>query len=468
MLTSGGRKVLRSASLATAIGLGVALSGCAANRAIDYDSMADRPALLRLAADPATDDIDPATLPAAAKMTLAQVAAHAVAVNPDVGIARAQAEDAKAQISVSEAEYGAVVSYGAAYGRERTYAYDTEIMTPATRSEASISLSQPIFDFGKTYSDVNWAKALKQSSGLRRDAKTLDILNDTITAYLAVLELDLQIANAKANIAAHQKMYGIVELNEQGGNGTAADLQKAQTRLDAAKSQTLDLQAQRRTAASQFERVTGWTPGSLQVPSPPVVTRTPTATDIASYAESDPLLLSYKQDKLSLEAQISALQASYLPQVSLEVSARVQQNVGGRNPATAAARAMLSVQGTLYDGGDKAAKIIQLRARMRETDYRYKKALDNLGFDLGDASRVLATAGDKMKNISARIASGQQVVELYSQQFESGTRTIFELLDAQQELSAARSEQITARFDVLRAKYHQLRLTGELAKMLGG
>ena len=49
-----------------------------------------------------------------------QVAAHAVAVNPDVGIARAQAQDAKAQIDVSAAQYGPVVSFGAGWGRENT------------------------------------------------------------------------------------------------------------------------------------------------------------------------------------------------------------------------------------------------------------------------------------------------------------------------------------------------------------
>ncbi len=454
--------------LAATAALMALVSGCAQNRPLNYDSLPDRPALLVAAADPATDDAVPDAAPADGRMTLAQAAAHATATNPDIGIARAQAEDAKANIDVMQAEYGPVVSYGAAYGPEYTYAYDTQISTQANRTEASISVSQPVFDFGKTSNDVAWANSLNQSAQLRRDAKTLDVLSDTVDAYLAVLELDMQIDNSQANVVAHQKMYKIVELNQQGGNGTTADLQKAQTQLDAAKAQVLDWQAQRRTAASQFQRVTGWAPGRLIMPSPPASQRAAQTADAADYEGTDPTLLSFKQDKQSLDEQIAALEASYLPQVSVEGSARLQQNVDGVNPMGTSARAMLSVQGTLFDSGDKASKIVQLKARIRETDYRYQKALDSLTFDLGDAQRVLATAGDKMSNIAARIASGQQVVTLYTQQFESGTRTVFELLDAQQQLSAAQSEQITDRFDVLRAKYHQLRLTGELATALGG
>ena len=446
--------------VATALGISVLLSGCAENQ-VHYS----RSPLLTLAADPGKEEDGSA--PAKGKMTLAQVARHTVANNPDIGIARAQDDDAGAGVGIALAQLGPTVSYSADTGPEHTFATDTEISTDARRTEASVTLSQPIFDFGKTLFDVSRASALKQSSDYRRDAKALDVLYDTVTAYLAVLELDMQIANSQANVAAHQKMYSIVQLNEQGGNGTTADLQKAQTRLDAARSEVLDFQAQRRTAASQFERLTGWAPGALQMPSPGASKRVASTQDAAAYAGTDPLLLSFKQDKLSLEAQINALAAGYLPEVSLDVSAHVQQNVSGVNPITTSQRAMVSLQGTLFDSGDKFAKITQLRARIRETDYRYQRALDNLTFDLGDADRVLSTAGDKLGNIAARIASGQKVVDLYTQQFEGGTRTVFELLDAQQELSAARSEQITARFDVMRAKYHQLRLTGELGDVLG-
>ncbi|WP_375451379.1 TolC family protein [uncultured Devosia sp.] len=397
-------------------------------------------------------------------MQLAQVLAYTVDNNPDIGIARSQAKDAAAGTDVAAVPFMPTIDYSAGIGPETTFAYDTEITTDETRQEASVRASQLLFDFGKTSTDVERATALKDSASLRLDAKTTEIMTAAIEAYLGVLELDLQIANSRQNEAAHEEMHRIVTLNEQGGNGTIADVQKALTRLEAARSQTLDLQAERRTAASTFERVTGMEPVNLQLPHPPAATGTVSQADIANYAATDPFLLSLKQDKISLEAQMNALRLDYLPKISLEGTARIQMDAGGTNPARTDARAMLSINGTLFDGGDRAAKIAQIEARIEETGYRYSRALDNLEFDVDDAGRILETAGSRLGNIADRIQSGQGVVTLYGQQFQSGTRSIFELLDAQQELSAARSEQITAQFDLLRAKYRMLRLTGELAK----
>ena len=440
------------------------LSGCAANQA-SLSTHAAIPAPMETAGAGEVTSPEPVG-PPPGKMSLAQVAAHTIATNPDIGISKAQLKDAQASMGIMLAPMLPSVDYSLAQGRETTYAYDTHIGTDATRREASIQASQLLFDFGKSLADIEWARNLKDSASFRVDAKTQDVLLSTAEAYLAVLELDRQIANSQANVAAHQQMYKIVSQNQQGGNGTAADVEKASTRLQAAKAETLDLQAQRRTAASAFEQVTGWAPGTLQIPKPPA-TRPSTSPDaIAQYAANDPQLLAFEKDKVSLQAQATSLGLDYLPKLTLNVSAKIQENVMGVNPATTNQRAMLSLGGPLFDGGDRVAKIQQVQARIEETDFRYQRALDALKYDLGDADRVLETASAKLSNIAGRIASGEQVVTLYTQQFQAGTRTIFELLDAQQELSAAKSEQITAQFDVLRAKYHMLKLTGELTGAL--
>lgn len=399
-------------------------------------------------------------------MTLASVLAYTHQQNPDIGIARSQARDAAAGIGVAQAPYLPTVDYSAAIGPERTYAYDTEISTEATRQEASIRASQLIFDFGKTASDIDRAEAQADSADYRLAAKTDEVTMAAIEAYLAVLQIDLQIGVSEQNVVAHEEMHRVVALNEQAGNGTMADVQKALTRLEAARNQTIDLRAERRTAASTFERIVGISPGMLQVPSPPSANGRVTQADIANYVASSPLLLSLEQDRISLESQKQALQLDYLPRITLDGTAKVQTNVGGNNPARTDGRVMLSMSGTLFDGGDRAAKIQQIDARIEETEYRYRRAVDNLEFDIDDSGRILDTASSRLASIAAQIASGQEVVALYTQQFEAGTRGIFELLDAQQELNASRSDQIMTQFDVLRAKYRMLQLVGELSKAL--
>ena len=129
---------------------------------------------------------------------------------------------------------------------------------------------------------------------------------------------------------------------------------------------------------------------------------------------------------------------------------------------------MISLSGQLYDGGERVAKTNQLIARVGEVKYRYRQTLDQLEQDIEDSARILRTANEKRASIAERIAASTSVVNLYQQQFEAGTRTIFELLDAQRELFAAKGEQITSRFEVMRASYSAAMLNGNLADVILG
>jgi TolC family type I secretion outer membrane protein len=456
------RRVVRSARgyAFAALLLGTALSGCASNRTA---GLGGGDITGSIGGSGATASAAP-VLVSGQKMSLAAVVQYAMANNPDIGIARAQAKDAEAGINVARVPYMPTIDYSVAYGQEQTYATDTEIETNAMREEASIRASQLIWDFGKTGADINRAEALSKSAQLRLTAKTDETIMATIEAYLAVLELDLQIGISQQNVAAHAEMHRIVSLNEQAGNGTVADVQKALTRLEAARNQTIDLQAQRRSTASTFERVVGMAPGELQIPSPPAASRSVSQAEIENYIATSPLLLSLEQDKLSLQSQKQALLLDHLPRVTIDGTARYQMNVGGTNPARTDGRLMVTASGTLFDGMDRISRVDQIDARIEETEYRYRRAVDNLEYDIDDSARVLDTASSRLASIAGQIASGEEVVSLYTQQFAAGTRGIFEVLDAQQELSASRSGQVTAQFDVLRAKYRLLQLTGNLAQ----
>ena len=402
-------------------------------------------------------------------LTLAQVAAHTINNNPDIAIIRAQADTAKAGIDVAHVAYAPKVDFSAAIGPERTYNYESEIQTDQTRSEASLRATQLLFDFGKTGADVDWATALHNSTVWRQQAQTDKILLEMIDAYLSVLEVSQQISNAQANLRAHEEMLRIIKLNFDAGNASDADVQRITVGLESARSQLVNLRSQRQNAASNFKRLTGLEPTALRAPAAvPRDAARLNVLDLEKYASTNPKMISFEWDIVSLEAQKRSLQLDYLPEVSLVASARLQQNVAGENPLNANGRVMVTVSGQLFDGGDRQAKIQQLIAREDEVKYRYRKALDQLEQDIRDSERIIRTANQKRASIAERIKASENVVALYQQQFEAGTRTIFELLDAQNQLFSARSEQITSRFEVMRANYQAAMLNGNLVDVVLG
>ncbi len=402
-------------------------------------------------------------------MTLSQVAAQTVAYNPAIGIIRAQAASAKAGVETAYVAYAPRLDFNATMGQERTYNFESEILTDQTRSEASLRASQLLFDFGKTDADINWANSVHQATIWRQRAQTEKILLEMVQAYLKVLELSLQINNSVVNERAHEEMHRIIKLNADAGNATEADVQRIVIGLEGARTQTINLRSERQNSASNFKRLTGLEPTVLQTPGAinPVATRL-NSLDIEGYAAKNPKMLAFEWDIVSLEAQQLSLERDLLPEVTLNASAKIQQNVAGENPLATDGRVMVSITGQLYDGGDHDAKNNLILARIDEVKYRYRQALDQLEQDIEDSIRIMRTAAEKRSSIAERINAAEQVVILYQQQFEAGTRTIFELLDAQKELFAAKGEQITSEFKVLNATYSAANLNGNLIEIVLG
>jgi len=396
-------------------------------------------------------------------MSLRNVALVALADNPNINIARWQAKGAEANVSIANVKWQPKIEYSIANGAEITYDSKTDTGETHLRREASITLSQLIFDFGKTNADVDWAASLQTSAELRLAYKISSIIYEVTEIYLMVLEHDLLIANARQNERAHKETYRLVSISEQGGNATKADVQKAFTRLEGARTQVIELISARQRTASEFRRVIGFKPGRLKAPR---ITKNSSATlsiaNIDTYIKRNSFMQSLLQDGVALKHQQASLERGYLPQLTLEGRAGAKENVTAVSPMAADARLMVALRGSLYDGGDKYAKLMLIKAQIGEKEARYRKAQLDLENEVAEIIRIIKTAKSKAASINKRIKASEDVVRLYTEQFKAGSRSIFELLDAQQELSVAKAERISNHYDVLRQRYSAQKYIGNL------
>ena len=407
--------------------------------------------------------------PVSMDMSLQAVAFVALEQNPTISIARWQAVGAAAAVSLAKVKQRPKISYSLSSGPEGAYGAGVDELVTQIRSETSFTLSQLLYDFGKVSEEVNFAKTAKIAAQKRLAHKISKVLFDVSDIYLKVLEQDLLIANSYENEKAHKETYRLVSINERGGNATQADVQKAFTRLEGARTQTLDMLSKRQQSASEFRRLTGLEPENLSKPKTNNNIAEIKASEIEKYSDRNPFMQAILIDIESLKHQKTALERSYMPTLSLEGAGGTKHNVGAESPLSADARIQLALRGVIFDGGSIKAKIAQTEAKLGEKTARYRKAQYDIENQVNDVIRILSTAKDKQKSIRKRIKASKDVVRLYTEQFKAGERTIFELLDAQQELFAAKAEQISNRYDVLRAQYSAQKLTGELIpNLLGG
>ena len=401
-------------------------------------------------------------------MNLAEVVAKTILENPEIGIARARAQDSKHAIGVARAALFPKIDISLAAGSENTYQV-TKNSKGVLRQEASITIRQNLFDFGKTSSDIARAKALLSSAKLHLVDKTDEIVLNVASAYIDVLEARRFVGISRQNVASHKKLFKLVKANEEGGNATAADTKRVASRQESANANLIDVESKLQAAKEEFRKITKLYPGRL-APPPEFNNKTfsNNEAEIEAKLAQNPILLSILEDIKSLRRQLSAAKRGRLPKLTFEGYGNSKKNVSGRNNRAHDFRGMIKLSYSLFDGGAKHHSIMQIKARIQENELRYQKLRNELLQEYKNSAQTANASLSKASSISARLKASAKVKRLYIEQFKAGKRTVFELLDAQTDYFNAQSEEITNTFQSLRTKYKKLRLNGKLVETILG
>ncbi len=400
-------------------------------------------------------------------MSLADITQHTLRNSPEIGIYGAKTEDAYHGVRIARSAYMPNVDLRVAAGYENAGNNDT-ISRGAFRREGGVKVRQRLVDFGSTGQNLKRAKNLYDSSQLRLLDKADGVILEIAEAYLNVMEQSRYIANGQQNVRAHQKFYELVKASEGEGNGTQADVERAFSRLENARTQVIDFETERQKAIGRFRRISGIEPGKLKMPPSFDKQARLTRVDVDRLLENSPRLHSIQADSRSLEAQIKAQNSSFLPSLNLEGEANAKENVSGRNAATHDYRGMVVMRWNLFSGGKKYAVKDQIEARLKENEHRYRKAYNELEEDMIEAIRTMKTTRKKSKTINDQVRASEKVAKLYTQQFTVGKKRLLEVLDAQKDLFAVRRDRIANQFERLRANYRALRLKGKLVETITG
>ncbi|MEM9263620.1 MAG: TolC family protein, partial [Pseudomonadota bacterium] len=262
-------------------------------------------------------------------LTLRSAVRAALADSPEIGISDAQLDDARAAIDVAASERGPFVDLTASTGGENTYSEigDTRGLN---RSEINLSVERTVYDFGAIDQGIARRESLATAAEKTRLDKMETVALDTVFAYLDFLRNSQLAAVAVQNTQNHQRIFNLVEQNEAGGNATLADVNRAATRLEAAKSTQLDAQNAREDAIVVFRRLTNLSPAQVQVPpqlAPPE--RRLTAASRRAAILSNPELLALTNEREALERQLDQQLASRKPRFFVRGQGNLRDDVGG-------------------------------------------------------------------------------------------------------------------------------------------
>ena len=328
-----------------------------------------------------------------------------------------------------------------------------------------VDLSYPLFQGGTVRNNVEAAKTRVEAGRATLRAVEGDVFTEAVAAYMDVIR-------DRAIVELNNNNVRVLETNLQAtrdrfeiGDVTRTDVAQSEARLSLQRSELLDAQARLTTSEENYRRVIGKRPDALQ-PPPPLPPFPATADQAVQIAlANNPDLMAVSRQAEAANYDVRSVRGTRLPTVSAVASGDYANTVSGDTqgiPRSGTATS-IGVQGRipLYQGGLPAARIRQAQALEGETLERRIATERAVVANTRSAFATYKAATDAIASNQVAVSANELALEGARAENSVGTRTILEVLNAEQELLNAQVALVTARRDQYVAGFQLLNAMGQ-------
>lgn len=332
----------------------------------------------------------------------------------------------------------------------------------------SVHLNQEIFTGFSTKYGVEGAE-------LRQEAASSDLLAThemmalkTAEVYLGVIRAQEVLVLSEKNVEEHQKMLAKVKERADGGTGNYGDVSQAESRLAQAEERRVRLIGQLADAQTRYFEIVGEEPGSLTSPDTGNLDM-PMNTDEAKQLayQNNPQLMSAELASKARKSDVRVEEATFFPNLSLELSANSDWDANGFEEKTVDNRAMMVLSYNLYNGGADNSRRMQAVELAAEAEQKKNATLRDIEKQAGVDYQAYVTAVDSLTWLNRREQASVNALKNYNQQYEIGKRSLLDVLDVINELFQARVAVLDGQLERDFSSYRVLADIGGLTGALG-
>ena len=379
----------------------------------------------------------PAVTPVA-RLSLQESILRAFARNPDVTQQAAQIGIGEAQIDEAKSAWyphvGLTGNAGPSRQTDSSGRLDNNV-------SYGITLTQLVYDFGKTNNDINLQTAARDSYRFKLMATLTDVAEKTATAYMEVSRYQALCDAAQRNIHSLENVYNMAALRANAGLNSSSDELQAQTRIAGMRSTLEQYQAQMASAKAQLAVLTGVQPEAIA--APPAELAQPVSLKNIDY-QSIPLVLAAENLRQSAQYGVEKTKAQYWPTLSIQ---------GGKTRYQTSDRSywddqlQLNVNAPLYQGGAVSAQVQQAAGQQKISASQVEQAkLDVLQRASVAYANWTGARGREEAGL-AQSESAHKTRDVYQNEYKLGKRSLNDLLTVEQDVFQAQSAEINANYD---------------------
>ena len=403
--------------------------------------------------------------------SLQDTVGKAVSTNPRVASLQSNRSAIDKELEQARGLYLPQIDLRAAVGPEITNSPGTRSRGldshTDTRKESSLTIQQRIFDGFEAESEIDRQKARSKSASFRIRESAENTALDATEAHIEVLRFRKLVSIAEANVEVHRGYVGRVTERTQSGAGTADEIAQAQARLEQAQALLAENQQGLRDAEALYIKTVGDMPGELDEVAYPTAMVPADLDNALKLLPTNPTVKITGADVEVTQAELTQAESRFYPKINLELSGRYDDDLDGIEGHDRDAIALVVMRWNLYRGGIDEANRGEAVERIAEARNNRLAAIRDFEEEMRKSWSALESQTRRADLLKSAVEQNTIVRDAYSEQFDLGTRSLLDLLDAENELYATLGRQITAEHAKTFAAYRVLAVGGELLKTVG-
>jgi outer membrane protein len=383
--------------------------------------------------------------------------------NPQIQAERNRQEATDEGVSRALSNFRPTLGLGYERGEESAKVGGVE--NDGSYEDKTLNFNQPLFRGGSTIADYNAAKQRVKAGQYQLSSVEQQVLLDAIVAYMDVVSNSaiLELSRNNADVLGQQLKAS--QDRFQVGEVTRTDVAQSEARLSDAKTQVITAEGQLISALAEFERTVGYRPeGSLTVPDNFPTLPASLEEALAKARAANPQLLSSIHSAKGAKDATRTDMGVILPQVALvgNMSRQKGINAFGTNADYDQDQIGVRVSIPLYQSGAEYARVRESKAIARQRQHESMDTRQLIEQRVTTAWENLETAIATIRARNDQIKANQVALEGVRQEQEYGSRTVLDVLDAEQELFVSRTNLVRAQRDRVVAAYNLALTLGDL------
>jgi len=335
--------------------------------------------------------------------------------------------------------------------------------------DLGISLTQPLFRGGRTLAATSAAENEIRAARARLLETEQNILLQAATAYLNVYRDQAVLRLNQNNEEVLQRQLEATRDRFEVGEITRTDVHQAEARLARSKADRIQSAGDLETSRANYLNIVG-------EPAPETLTLPQRVSDLPASAEeavriavvNNPGVIAAEFDRRSSMDGVDEVWGELLPELELTASSTRDWQTTTENSLRTTHEVTLNLTIPIYQQGDVYSRLRQARQDAAESTL----VIDTERRDAAEAGtqayESLVTARAQVDAFQTQIEASIVALEGVQREAAVGSRTVLDILDAEQELLDSRVSHVRSERDELVAAYELMSALGRLtAKDLG-